>query len=211
MGTPDLTPEELQRLVEEARKKTEEMLAQMSPEERAEAEKRFAAMKAADDAAMKKTLDEARKVGVVRHSPAVGDGCHRGRYPSVEDERERAAVGARLSRHILDKLFIGSKSLTSRALKPPLRRKVGVDDDEAAVHDVVSHGLKEKALAAAVLAADKAERRAAVRHDVDVVEESFYLRLTPDCDVGEPRPRDDATAERVYKSPGDSLRYLHFI
>ena len=62
MGTPDLTPEELQRLVEEARKKTEEMLAQMSPEERAEAEKRFAAMKAADDAAMKKTLDEARKV-----------------------------------------------------------------------------------------------------------------------------------------------------
>ena len=62
MGTPDLTPEELERLVAEKQKQIEEMLARMTPEQRAEAEKTFAALRAADDAAMRKTLDDARAV-----------------------------------------------------------------------------------------------------------------------------------------------------
>ena len=62
MGTPDLTPEELERLVAKKQKQIEEMLARMTPEERAEAEKNFAALRAADEAAMRKTLDNARAV-----------------------------------------------------------------------------------------------------------------------------------------------------
>ena len=62
MENRDFNPEELQRILEEQKKKAEEMFAAMSPEERKEAEKRFAAMKAADDAAMNKTLEDARKV-----------------------------------------------------------------------------------------------------------------------------------------------------
>lgn len=62
MATPDLTPEEAQRLLAEKKKQLEEMLARMTPEERAEAEKNFAALRAADEAAMRKTLDDARAV-----------------------------------------------------------------------------------------------------------------------------------------------------
>ena len=62
MATPDLTPEEAQRLIAEKKKQLEEMLARMTPEERAEAEKNFAALRAADEAAMRKTLDNARAV-----------------------------------------------------------------------------------------------------------------------------------------------------
>ena len=62
MGKPDLTEEELKRLLEEQKKKVEAMLAAMTPEERADAEKKFAAMREADEAAMRKTLDDARKV-----------------------------------------------------------------------------------------------------------------------------------------------------
>ena len=54
MGKLDLTEEELKRLLEEQKKKVEAMLAAMTPEERADAEKKFAAMR--------KTLDDARKV-----------------------------------------------------------------------------------------------------------------------------------------------------
>jgi len=53
MGKPDLTEEELKRLLEEQKKKVEAMLAAMTPEERADAEKKFAAMR--------KTLGAARK------------------------------------------------------------------------------------------------------------------------------------------------------
>ena len=62
MAMPDLTPEEAQRLLAEKKKQLEEMLARMTPEERAEAEKNFAALRAADEAAMRKTLDDARAV-----------------------------------------------------------------------------------------------------------------------------------------------------
>ena len=62
MGKPDLTEEELKRLLEEQKKKVEAMLAAMTPEERANAEKTFAAMREADEAVLKKTLDDARKV-----------------------------------------------------------------------------------------------------------------------------------------------------
>lgn len=62
MANADLSPEEMQRYLEEQKKKVEAMLAAMTPEERAEAEKNFAAMREADDAAMRKTLDDARKV-----------------------------------------------------------------------------------------------------------------------------------------------------
>lgn len=62
MGKPDLTEEELKRLLEEQKKKVEAMLAAMTPEERADAEKKFAAMREADEAAMRKTLGDARKV-----------------------------------------------------------------------------------------------------------------------------------------------------
>lgn len=62
MGKPDLTEEELKRLLEEQQKKVEAMLAAMTPEERADAEKKFAAMREADEAAMRKTLGDARKV-----------------------------------------------------------------------------------------------------------------------------------------------------
>lgn len=58
----DFNNEDMQRYLEEQKKKVEAMLAAMTPEERAEAEKRFAAAKAADDAAMNKTLEESRRV-----------------------------------------------------------------------------------------------------------------------------------------------------
>ncbi len=62
MGTPDLTPEELERLVEKKKKELEQMLARLTPEARAEAEKNAAALWEADAAAMRKTLDDARAV-----------------------------------------------------------------------------------------------------------------------------------------------------
>jgi len=62
MGKPDLTEEELKRLLEEQKKKVKAMLDAMTPEERADAEKKFAAMREADDAKLRKTLDDARKV-----------------------------------------------------------------------------------------------------------------------------------------------------
>lgn len=62
MGKPDLTEEELKRLLEEQKKKVEAQLASMTPEERADAEKKFAAIREADEAAMRKTLDDARGV-----------------------------------------------------------------------------------------------------------------------------------------------------
>ena len=40
--------------------------------------------------------------------------------PAVEDERERAALGAGLGGHIADKLLIGRKPLTARSLESPL-------------------------------------------------------------------------------------------
>ena len=60
MGKPDLTEEELNRLLEEQKKKVEAMLAAMTPEERADAEKKFAAMREEDAARLRKTLDDAR-------------------------------------------------------------------------------------------------------------------------------------------------------
>ena len=62
MGSPDFSSEEMQRCIEEQKKKMEAQLAAMTPEERADAEKKFAAMREADEAAMRKTLDDARKV-----------------------------------------------------------------------------------------------------------------------------------------------------
>lgn len=62
MGNTDLSNEEMQRYIEEQKKKIEEALARMTPEERAEVEKNYAALKEADDAAMRKTLDDARAV-----------------------------------------------------------------------------------------------------------------------------------------------------
>ena len=62
MGSPDFSSEEMQRYIEEQKKKMEAMLAALTPEERADAEKKFAAMREADEAAMRKTLDDARKV-----------------------------------------------------------------------------------------------------------------------------------------------------
>ena len=62
MGNADLTSEEMQRYIEAQKKKIEEALARMTPEERAEVEKTFAALREADDARLRKTLDDARKV-----------------------------------------------------------------------------------------------------------------------------------------------------
>jgi len=62
MGNTDLSNEEMQHYIEEQKKKIEEALARMTPEERAEVEKNYAALKEADDAAMRKTLDDARAV-----------------------------------------------------------------------------------------------------------------------------------------------------
>jgi membrane protein involved in colicin uptake len=64
MGNTDLSNEEMQRYIEEQKKKIEEALARMTPEKRAQAEKNYAALKEADDAAMRKTLDDARAVRV---------------------------------------------------------------------------------------------------------------------------------------------------
>lgn len=64
MGNTDLSNEEMQRYIEEQKKKIEEALARMTPEERAEVEKNYAALKEADDAAMRKTLDDAQAVRV---------------------------------------------------------------------------------------------------------------------------------------------------
>ena len=62
MTMPDLTPEEAARLVAEKKKQLEEMLSRLTPEERADAEKAFAALREKDDAALRKTLDDARAV-----------------------------------------------------------------------------------------------------------------------------------------------------
>ena len=51
----------MQRYIEEQKKKMEAQLAAMTPEERADAEKKFAAMREADEAAMRKTLDDCRR------------------------------------------------------------------------------------------------------------------------------------------------------
>ena len=62
MTGADHNSEEMQRLIEEQKKKVEAMLAAMTPEERAEAERRFAALQQADSEAMQKTVEAARRV-----------------------------------------------------------------------------------------------------------------------------------------------------
>ena len=62
MGNVDLGNEDMQRYVEEQKKKMDAMLAAMTPEEHADAEARFAAMREADEARLRKTLEDARAV-----------------------------------------------------------------------------------------------------------------------------------------------------
>ena len=62
MGNPDLSSEEMQRYIEAQKKKLEEALARMTPEERAEAENNFAVLRQADEARLRKTLDDARSI-----------------------------------------------------------------------------------------------------------------------------------------------------
>lgn len=62
MGNPDLSSVEMQRYIEEQKKKIEEALARMTPEERAQVEKNYDALRQEDEARLRKTLDDARKV-----------------------------------------------------------------------------------------------------------------------------------------------------
>lgn len=62
MENESFSVEELNRYIEEQKKKVEEMLANMTPEERLEAEKRFAAAKEEDEVRLRKTLEDAREV-----------------------------------------------------------------------------------------------------------------------------------------------------
>ena len=71
MGNTDLSNEEMQRYIEEQKKKIEEALARMTPEERAQVEKNYAALKEADDAAMRKTLDDARAVSTAQEHHTI--------------------------------------------------------------------------------------------------------------------------------------------
>jgi hypothetical protein len=76
MGNTDLSNEEMQRYIEEQKKKIEEALARMTPEERAQVEKNYAALKEADDAAMRKTLDDARAVRAQEHHTIQNPGAY---------------------------------------------------------------------------------------------------------------------------------------
>lgn len=76
MGNTDLSNEEMQRYIEEQKKKIEEALARMTPEERAQVEKNYAALKEADDAAMRKTLDDARAVMAQEHHTIQNPGAY---------------------------------------------------------------------------------------------------------------------------------------
>ena len=62
MGNADLTSEEMQRYIEEQKKKIEEALARMTSEERAQVEKNYDVLRQEDEARLRKTLDDARKV-----------------------------------------------------------------------------------------------------------------------------------------------------
>ena len=61
--------------------------------------------------------------------------------PAVENERERAALGARLGGKVADKLAVGGQTLALRALQAALGRQVGVSHDETFAHGVVADGL----------------------------------------------------------------------
>ena len=66
--------------------------------------------------------------------------------PAIQHERQGAAFRPRLRRQIADQFPIGRQALSSASLQTALRRKIGVSDDEAAVHDIVADRLDQKAL-----------------------------------------------------------------
>ena len=117
--------------------------------------------------------------------------------PAVEDERERAALGARLGREVADELAVGGQPLSPRALQPPFGRQVGVAHGEPVAHRVVADRLEQEALAAAVASHQEPERRASVGDEVQVVQERLDLARAPDGDVGQPDARHHAALQRV--------------
>ena len=130
--------------------------------------------------------------------------------PPVEDERERAALRTGPGGHILNQFLVGGEPLPPGALQPPLRGEVRVRHDEVPVHGIIANGLQEKAFAAAVPACDKAEGGAALRDQVDVVQQGVDLRLPADRDVRQPDPRHHAAFQGVDDDGRYASGYFHF-
>ena len=61
-NVPDMSPEELEKLVEKAKAELQAKLDRMTPEERAQAELKAQKMIEADNARMQKIIDDAKKI-----------------------------------------------------------------------------------------------------------------------------------------------------
>ena len=71
-----------------------------------------------------------------------------------------------------------------------------------------ANGLQQEALAGAVAADEEAEARAAVRHELEVVQQRLNLALAADGNVGQAYARDDAALEGVDNDRGDALGHF---
>ena len=150
--------------------------------------------------------------GVVRRGHDTGFACERrggiglyGGDPPVEDERECPAFRPCFGGHVAHEFTVGGQALPFGALQAAFRGEVGVDHDEAAVHDVGADGLQEEAFAAAVSAFDEAECRSPAFDDVDVVEDRFDFAASADGDVGQADAGYDAAFEGVDDDSGDAF------
>ena len=85
--------------------------------------------------------------------------------PTVEDEVEGAAFGARLGREVANELAIGGKPLALTSLQASFGGKVGVRNNKALSHGVGADGLQQKALAGAVSPDEEAKARAAIGNE----------------------------------------------
>ena len=127
------------------------------------------------------------------------------RYPAVQDEIERAALGARLGGEVADELAVGCKALALAALQAALGGEIRVCHHKALAHGMRADGLQKEALARAVASDQKPKARSAVGDQVEVGEQRADLDLAAHGDVGQADARHHAALEGVQDHGGDAL------
>ena len=85
--------------------------------------------------------------------------------PTIQDEVEGAAFGARLGGEVANELAVGGKPLALASLQAPLGGEVGVGHYKAFAHGMRADGLQQEALAGAVASNQEPEACAAIGNE----------------------------------------------
>ena len=132
--------------------------------------------------------------------------------PTVEDERERPALGRCLRRHIADELTVRREPLSAGPLQASLGREVGIHHDKILCHDIAADRLQKEALSAAVASDNEAKRSSAALDHLHIGEQRLDLAAPSDGNVRKADARHNAALERIHERLGNAARdFLRFI